>query len=158
MALQINRIAPAIAFLILLACIAPGCSSQDVRFNATIVGYNHTSIPIVEFRLRVDQGDTVSGSSLLEHTGGGSFICCVQVPRNWHSKMNVTVNIAEMVDGTERERVVTVPVPKYDRNNMNIFNIHFLREGHVKIFLYGATASSKDYPLQGAEADLGGQD
>ncbi|QYF92764.1 DUF3304 domain-containing protein [Massilia sp. PAMC28688] len=158
MPLRINRITRPIALLLLFASVAPGCGSQNGRFNATIVGYNHTSIPIAEFTLKVDQGDAVSGMSLLEHSGGGGFVCCVEVPRKWHNNMNITVNITELVDGMERERVVMAPVPKYDSDNMNILNIHFLRGGHVKIFLYGATANSKNYPLQGEEAELGGPD
>jgi hypothetical protein len=143
------------ALLILCSSVSAGCSSQEARYAATIIGYNHTSNGIIEYTVKIDEGEAVSGLSLRPHSGGGGFVCCINVPVQWHDKMNVIVHVTEVVEGKEREREVIVPMPEFDSDYMTYLNVHFLRNESIKVFLAGTTISSKNYPLQGAEANLG---
>lgn len=50
------------------------------------------------------------------------------------------------------ERVVEIP--KYDLKNADLFSVHFLRNGEVKVFVTGLLLGHRDYPLKGKDAEL----
>lgn len=151
-----NRFIYAFTFLLMSAGVTPGCSSEEAKFGSTIIGYNHTDNAIIEYRVKFGSKPSANGLSLLPHSGGGSFVCCIPIPTQWQEDMKLNVSIKELVQGQEKTREVVVPVPKYDGKYTNYLNIHFLRGGKVKVFILGTTMTSAGYPLKGAEADLGG--
>lgn len=110
----------------------------------------------MEYRMTLATGESANGMSLLPHQGGGSFVCCMPMPRKWADNLKVTVNITERINGKDRERQVVVHIPRYDSAYMNYTNVHFLRGGAVKIFVLGTGMRDENYPLTAEEADLGG--
>ena len=130
---------------------APATSGLESKsgqggFSSGITGYNHTDKTIASFAV-----DGVWGGNVRPHTGGGSSACCLQLPIPWHDGLSVKVDW-EDDQGQQHDRVV--PVPRYDAKSIGIFNVHFLRNGEIRVFDLNGILGSPDYPLQGDEADL----
>ena len=132
--------------LVLLGHSLSACSSGDDLVPVKVIPYNHTDKYIHMFS--VNEG---GGGNAFAHSGGGSFVCCVAVPKQWRPGLKAKVRWMNE-DDTWNETVVDIP--KYDGNNTDGFYVHFLRDGTVKVFVRRGGLRSKGYPLQGKEAEL----
>lgn len=121
-------------------------SVQGKTVSASLVGYNHTDKTIAAFYVNGAWGGNITPGS-----GGGSFVCCADLPDPWREGYTVTVSWEDHA-GKMQERVV--PVPKYDPKTLSDFNVHFLRSGEIKVFALRMTLGHPDYPLKGGESEL----
>jgi hypothetical protein len=114
--------------------------------SASLVGYNHTDKTIAAFYVNGEWGGNV-----FPGTGGGKFVCCVEIPDPWREGYAVTITWEDH-EGKMQKRVVQVP--KYDPKTLSDFNVHFLRSGQIKVFAVRMGLRHRDYPLTGPEAEL----
>lgn len=119
---------------------------SDKTVLANLVGYNHTNKTIAEFYV-----NGVWGGNITPGSGGGSFVCCADLPDPWPEGYTVTITWQDH-EGKMQKRVV--PVPKYDPKTLSDLNVHFLRSGEIKVFALRMTLGHPDYPLTGQEAEL----
>jgi hypothetical protein len=121
-------------------------AAQGTTVSASLVGYNHTDKTIAAFYV-----DGVWGGNITPGSGGGSFVCCADLPDPWHEGLSVTITWEDH-EGKMQKRVV--PVPRYDPKTLSDFNVHFLRSGEIKVFALRMGLRHRDYPLTGPEAEL----
>ena len=129
-----------------LACLAmtTACGKGATNIPTELVGYNHTSESL-DFSV-----GEVSGGLLMPGTGGGGFVCCVALPTTWHEGLTVTIEWHNVHQSFKR----VVPVPPYDPKTVSDFNVHFLRNGEIKVFPLHYGLYHSNYPLKGEEAEL----
>ena len=145
----------------LLACVMLlGCEAQTAdgakgavatkasgkTFGASLTGYNHTDKFIGAFYVNGAWGGNIS-----QGTGGGSFVCCADLPNPWYEGYSVTVEW-EDEDSIMHKRVV--PVPQYEARKTAGLKVHFLRSGQIKVFAGPTFLGHPDYPLKGVESEL----
>lgn len=133
------------SFAFLLATLSIGGCFGEEKATPTIIGYNHTGMYIHRF--------SVNGywaGNLFEHSGGGSRICCASIPRKFRPGLKVTIEW-ETDDDKIYQREVEIP-PYGD--SISRFNVHFLSDGNVKVFVGMGGLRSPDYPLKGKESEL----
>lgn len=128
-----------------LAFFLTGCINTE-PISVQLVGYNHTDDYIGAFYV-----DGTWGGNVFEHSGGGSFACCIGVPRKWTSDLKVRI---DWVDKNSKEHTISLPVPNYNSENVGQINVHFLKNGKIKVFVTGAGLRHPTYPLKGEEAKL----
>ena len=134
-------------FAIMLLSLSLGaCSSSDDLVPVKVIGYNHTDKYIHMFT--VNEG---GGGNAFAHSGGGKFVCCVAVPIQWRPGLRAKVRWMNEDDSWNES---VVDIPKYDGNNIDGFYVHFLRDGTVKVFVWGGDLDTPGYPLKGKEAEL----
>ncbi|WP_149138608.1 DUF3304 domain-containing protein [Cupriavidus campinensis] len=120
-----------------------GCGEEPI--SVSMVGYNHTDVGIYAFEV-----NGRGGPNIWPHEGGGSFTCCVTVPRVYKPGMTAKVRWVNRIDDVPQERIV--PVPPYGPRDGGMFAVHFLRDGNVKVFVTMMGLGHPDYPLKGDEA------
>jgi hypothetical protein len=129
-----------LTLIAMLSFYLAACSSTD---NASIElsGLNYTNAGIAEFSV-----DGYGGHGIEPNGGGGAFVCCVTIPRRWHTGMKVTVRWAEdaVVPGPWKERVVTVP--EYTKQDIGFFAVHFYPGDVVKVLVTAKIVGHPDYP------------
>jgi len=125
---------------------ATRAATSGKTVSASLTGYNHTDKSIGAFYVNGEWG-----GNIFPGTGGGKFVCCVDLPDPWHQGYSVTVSWEDH-DGKMRER--EVPVPKYDPKTLSDFNVHFLRNGEIKVFALRMGLRNRDYTLTGPESEL----
>jgi hypothetical protein len=121
-------------------------AARGKTVSASLVGYNHTDKTIAAFYVNGAWGGNITPGS-----GGGSFVCCAQLPDPWREGYTVTITWEDH-EGKMQERVV--PVPKYEPKTVAGFKVHFLRDGQIKVFANRVMLGHPDYPLKGAEAKM----
>ncbi len=140
-----------VALLVVLAICGvalAGCSStvSDSRLTPGVTGYNHTQRSIT-FSV-----SNQAGGYLSPHTGGGSTSCCVSLPAKWRPGTKVFVS---WVVGKGKAMTDTeVEVPEYRAEEVSKLNVHFLRDGSIRVFATMLDLRHPKYPLQGPEATL----
>lgn len=126
------------ASVLLLSLAA--CSEND---NASIElsGLNYTNTWITAFSV-----DSYGGHGIEPNGGGGKFVCCVTIPRQWRPGMKVTVRWAEdeRIASSWKERVVDIP--KYTKQDISTFAVHFYPDDTVQVLVTSKTARHPDYP------------
>lgn len=122
----------------------PASSSNTV--SASLVGYNHTDKTIAAFYV-----DGVWGGNITPESGGGSFVCCVDVPITWREGYAVTIGWEDHEGAVHKRQVA---VPRYDSRKVSEFNVHFLRSGEIRVFALNIGLRNQDYPLTGPESEL----
>jgi len=120
-----------------------GC--MDEKIPISIVGYNHTDKYIHSFT--VNGG---GGSNSFPHSGGGSIVCCIEVPQKWRAGMKAKIRWMNEDDSWNE---TTVDIPKYSPE-LGDFQVHFFSDGSVKAFVFNGGAKTPGYPLSGKEAEL----
>ena len=125
---------------------AAGAFASKKTFGASLTGYNHTDKSIGAFYVNGSWG-----GNIFPGTGGGKFVCCVDLPNPWHEGLSVTVEW-EDEDGSMHKRVV--PVPQYEARKSSGLKVHFLRSGQIKVFAGPTFLGHPDYPLKGVESEL----
>lgn len=147
----------------LVALLIGGCKAQPPKFlNPSVTGYNYTSAAINSFTVNGD-----GGPNLGPYTGGGGFVCCTTVPRQWQPGMTATVEWEKDPEpfayanwpplGTEgyeaaykqhaakyTRHSVTVEIPPYE--NVGSMNVHFLPCDQVLVAVNGVLPGYPGYP------------
>lgn len=113
---------------------------------ASLTGYNHTDKTIAAFYVNGAWGGNITPGS-----GGGSFVCCVDLPDPWYSGYSVTITWEDHEGKINKKQVL---VPKYDAAQIGSFNVHFLRNGQIKAFGTFVMLGHPNYPLKGEEAKM----
>ena len=122
----------------------PAVSGKTVP--AELTGYNHTDKTIGAFYV-----DGQWGGNITPGSGGGSFVCCVELPVPWRQGLTAKITWEDHEGKTQMREVV---VPEYDPKTLSGFNVHFLRSGEIKVFVNRLSLWHPDYPLKGSEAEL----
>jgi hypothetical protein len=102
----------------------------------------------------LEHGKKNSAGFLNKGAGGGSYTCCLTIPLEWRPGLFVTVTYATFSGDAEKKVAHVVAIPKYDGTNVSTMNVHFLRNGTVKVFVTRIMLGHRDYPLKGKEAEL----
>lgn len=126
--------------VLFLAFALTGCSETD-NISIELSGLNYTDRGISMFAV-----DSYSGHSIFPNGGGGKFICCISMPRKWHAGMKVTVRWTEdeRIPDSWKERVVEIP--KYTKEDMGAFAVHFYPDDTVKVLVTSKIEGHPDYP------------
>ncbi|MQA36784.1 DUF3304 domain-containing protein [Rugamonas aquatica] len=125
--------------LIFVLLLLSGCRSDSASIE--LCGLNYTSKHIEDFSV-----NGYSGASIYANGGGGSFVCCVLLPRQWNKDLRVTVrwNYDEKNPGAPRERIVAVP--KYSEADIGFLAVHFYSDDTVKVLVTTKTNQFPGYP------------
>jgi hypothetical protein len=149
--------------LFALACVGivnVACSQEPATARLELSGYNHTEKSIGGYSVSNPHEGAGAGNGSGEAgylgggEGGGSFTCCILVPAVWQPGMTVKVTWDGWVKNIQQTVSRVVPVPKYDAKNASTFDVHFLHDGEVKVFVTKYTLGHRDYPLKGKEAEM----
>lgn len=128
-----------------LAVVLGGCSDGRT-VSANLTGYNHTNRTIAAFYV-----NGVWGGNVTPHAGGGKFVCCAELPSPWHEGISVEV---AWEDDKGAKHSEFVAVPRYEPKTLSRLNVHFMRNGSIKVFANRLALWHPDYPLKGKEAEL----
>lgn len=152
-------------WLLTLLCamfLSTACSKEPAMTGLSLTGYNHTEEGISSYSVEVEGGAEGGSGFIAPGAGGGGFTCCVSVPVVWRPGIKVTVKkIVTRVKKTtagekyydiETKHVTTLP--KYEKKDMGHFDVHFLYNGDVKVFVTMLTLGHRKYPLAGKEAEM----
>ena len=131
--------------LLAALCLSLAVCGDD-RMGLDVVGYNHTDHDIGDFNVN-DAGGAYEG----KHEGGKAT-CCISLPAKYRPGMTVQVTWSGLEVGTPQTR--TVVVPPYGPHDTGEFDVHFLRNGQVKVFVTMLGPLHPDYPLKGDEAKM----
>lgn len=104
-------------------------------------GLNYTDVGISTFSV-----NGYHGAGIYPNGGGGSFVCCVTVPRKWKRGMTVTVRWTadERLPDAWKEKVVAVP--EYTQQDLGAFVVHFYPGDTVKVLVTLKIEGHPDYP------------
>ena len=137
----------ALPLMLLAALCLPLAACGDDRMGIEVVGYNHTDHDIGDF------GVNGGGGKFLEkHHGGGGFTCCISLPAKYYPGMTVEVSWTDEMG--EHPQTRTVAVPPFGPHDTGKFDVHFLRNGQIKVFVTMLGPLHPDYPLKGDEAKM----
>ena len=138
------RIALPLMLLVALCVSLAACA--DDRMGLDVVGFNHTDHDIGDFNVN-DAGGAYEG----KHEGGKAT-CCISLPAKYRPGMTVQVTWSGLEVGTPQTR--TVVVPPYGPHDTGEFDVHFLRNGEIKVFVTIYMTWHPNYPLKGDEAKM----
>jgi hypothetical protein len=127
--------------ILFFAFLLVACSGTN-NANIELSGLNYTNIGIASFSV-----NDYEGHSIFPNGGGGAFVCCVTIPRKWHTGMKVVVRWVEddRMPRPWKERIVDVP--KYTRSDIGIFAVHFYPDDSVKVLVTTKMEGHPDYPF-----------
>lgn len=116
--------------------------------SAQISPYNHTPDYIDEISI-----DGQGGGNSRAYGGGGSFVCCIMYPRQWHKGLKATVRWKTSSSDpriTREENIIlshekVVPIERYEKTGTRL-NVHFLPEGEVRLIIWNGVAGTPGYP------------
>jgi len=135
-----------LALALMFALGSGACSSKEKTVGLEIVDYNHT-IDRSIYNLSVN-GAGAPGSG--PRSGGGSFTCCVQIPKIWHPGMKVKIaweyQAGDILPPPPPNQAVEVEVPQYGPNDLGFFAVHFYPGHKVKVLVTRLTIKHPDYP------------
>lgn len=126
--------------------------SQESRLpptaTANISPYNHTSDYIDQISI-----DGQGGGNSRAYGGGGSFVCCISYPRQWHQGLSATVRWRTSSSDptiTHEQNVYqlhekTVPIERYEQTGTRL-NVHFLPNHNVRLIIWNGDADTEGYP------------
>jgi len=109
--------------------------------SVELSGLNYTNIWITNFSVNGYPGHGVSPNG-----GGGAFVCCVNIPREWHSGMRATVRWTKDGDLPDSWNQQVVDVPKYAAEDISVFAVHFYPDESVKVLVTSKIEGHPDYP------------
>ena len=126
-------------FRFVLLLLLTACSENNASIELS--GLNYTNSEISNFAV-----NNYGGHPIEPNGGGGAFVCCVTVPRQWHAGIKVTVRWTEdeRVPGSWKERVVEVP--KYTKQDIGAFAVHFYPGDIVKVLVTTKIEGHPEYP------------
>ena len=136
-----------IAVCILAVGASKAASTHD-EATASITSYNHTPDYIHQFYV-----DGTWGGNSFAYGGGGSFVCCVAYPKNWHPGLTAKVKWttsssdpnAEGDAAKEHWHEAVVSIDRYE-DEADTLNVHFLPEGKVRLIISNKGPGQRNYP------------
>lgn len=125
--------------ILLLPFALSACADHDVGLELS--GLNYTDVGISTFSV-----NGYHGGNIYPNGGGGSFVCCVTVPRRWRAGMKVAVRWTpdERVPELWKERIVMVP--EYTKDDFGAFLVHFYPDDTVKVLVSTKIEGHPEYP------------
>jgi len=133
------------------------CDSKDEGSASSIAGYNYTIEGIQEFYVNGAWGGGISIGG-----GGGSYVCCIMLPKTWTPGLSATVtwrrsDCGGNGPGNERCPIggdtwhfknleATVPIEPYDRPYTTY--VAFLPNDEVKIYVTPMGLLSSKHPAK----------
>lgn len=121
--------------LLLTAC------SEANNASIELSGLNYTNTGISSFSV-----NNYGGHGIEANGGGGAFVCCIIVPRNWHEGMKVTVRWTEDGYGPEVWKERIVDVPKYEKQDIGALAVHFYQGDIVRVLVTTKIEGHPEYP------------
>lgn len=137
--------------LLLFAALSTGCLATGQVSAMDLVGYNYTDEHVEAFTV-----NGYPGPNIYPHSGGGKFVCCISVPREWKPGMTVTVKWTDDRNANPipwKTRVVEVPA--YTPEDISRFAVHFFSGGEVKVLVTTKGPGHPDYPYPSPSAGRG---
>ncbi|WP_373886662.1 DUF3304 domain-containing protein [Duganella sp. BJB475] len=127
-------------WLTTIAFFLAGCRSDNASIE--LCGINYTKRHVEDFSV-----NGYSGASIYANGGGGSFVCCVSLPRQWSKDLTVTVrwNYDEKNASPSKEQVVVVP--KYSEEDIGFLAVHFYPDDTVRVLVTTKTNLYPGYPF-----------
>lgn len=117
------------------------CGCQQENANIELAGVNYTDKNISEYFV-----DGYYGGNVYANSGGGSFFCCVLLPRHWRNNLKVKVVWNEESTDPKTRKQILVSVPKYEEGDIGFFAVHFYPNGDVKVLVTTKTIRYPGYP------------
>jgi len=137
--------------LLAFAALGVGCTAMSQAKAMSLVGYNHTDRYIAMYVVNGYPGDDI-----LPHGGGGSFVCCISVPREWKPVTTVTVKWTDDRNANPISwRARVVEVPRYTPEDISRFAVHFFPGDEVKVLVTTKGPGHPDYPYPSPSAVMG---
>ncbi|PJJ96079.1 hypothetical protein CO611_09155 [Lysobacteraceae bacterium NML03-0222] len=123
-----------------------GCSqAEETTATARMSAYNHTADYIHQYYINGQWG----GNSYA-YGGGGSFVCCIIYPRQWHEGLSATVRWTTSSSDPKvpanpiwHEKVV--PIERYEAPGTRL-NVHFLPNHEVRLIIWNGASGTSGYP------------
>lgn len=135
--------------LLLVSVVMPlsACSQEgDLPPTATasLSAYNHTSDHIGQYYV-----DGQWGGNSYAYGGGGSFVCCITYPRQWHTGLSAKVRWTTSSSNPADPRILTwhekvVPIESYEKTGTTL-NVHFLPNSEVRLIITSMSAGTPGY-------------
>jgi len=136
-----------VALLVFTACEdSSGPTAKDSfkpaneNHIASIIAYNHTDDYIHELYVNGAMGPNVSA-----HSGGAATTCCIELPQQWRSGLQATIEWTTSPNQQTVWHKKSVPLPDYGSEE-GILQIHFLPDLQVAIVVSNLFAEHPDYP------------
>ncbi|PJJ96080.1 hypothetical protein CO611_09160 [Lysobacteraceae bacterium NML03-0222] len=123
-----------------------GCSqAEETTAIASMSAYNHTADYIHQYYINGQWG----GNSRA-YGGGGSFVCCIIYPRQWHEGLSATVrwstsDTAPYGSPEETWHEKVVPIERYEAPGTRL-NVHFLPSHEVRLIIWNGASGTSAYP------------
>ncbi len=121
------------------ALIFVGCQADSVSIELS--AQNYTDRHISGFSV-----DGYGGGNVYANSGGGSFVCCINIPRRWHKGLAVTVQWSDDERNPEARKQRVVEVPEYGENDFGFLVVHFYDDDAVKVLVTTKVEGHPDYP------------
>ncbi len=134
----VNRLSAKFMFPALLLL---GACDAEPNANIEVSGLNYTDTDISIFSV-----NGYAGHGIYPGDGGGKFVCCIAVPRQWREGMRVTVGWTadDRRQDAWKERIVEVP--RYAKNEIGAFVVHFYPGDVVKVLVTDKIVGHPEYP------------
>ena len=138
--------------LLAFAATAVGCAVVGSAVAANITGYNYTDEQVSAFTV-----NGYSGPNIYPHNTGG-FVCCISIPEQWKQGMTVTIKwTAHRNANPIPWKTQVVEVPRYTRNDISRFAVHFFPNDVVKVLVTKMGPGHPEYPYPMPSAGGGKQ-
>lgn len=134
-------------------------SKGNDRMPASIVGVHHLGSDHLIHEFYVNKGYY---GNVGEGGGGGSFTCCVTLPKRWYPGLKADIRweayrIIKPTDPAEEETVESagiyraqVPVEAYQQSGS--FFVHFFPNGRVRIVVHPFDHTADEHPIRWGNA------
>ena len=143
--LTVNQAAPyfrssgMVLFVFLLALLS-ACGRDETGISISAV--NYTGKHIDEYWVN---GYNVANVNPYET--GGTFVCCVLLPKHWRKDLSVKVQWQENRYDTSLPKEKVVSIPRYEPDDLGALVVHFLPGDEVKVLVTARFVGHPDYPL-----------
>ncbi len=128
-------------YLLIASLVASLFGCRDDTVDLSINGLNYTNRYVSDFSV-----NGYSGFDISRNGGGGSFVCCVSVPKRWREDLRVTVRWHDDDAAPEKFKEKVVAVPEYHDNDFGAFVVHFYPDDTVKVLVTSIFVGHANYP------------
>ena len=131
----VQWLAPFLVMGLIVSCL-------DNKATVEVTGYDHMEKrAILWFTV-----NGAGGPNLFPESGGGSFNCCIEIPKRWHRGMKATVRW-QYGTGDDSPREAVVDIPEYTSENRGPVQVHFYDNHRVKVVVSKWALGNAEYPL-----------
>jgi hypothetical protein len=122
-------------------CVYLGGCGEPSEVNVSLSGINYTDEYISDFLV-----NGYSGANVLPHIGGGSYVCCVTIPRHWRPGLSATVRWTKNYTEVSSWKQKIVSIPQYKPEEIGFIAVHFYTNDDVKILITKKSNWVSGYP------------